>query len=54
MSEDYQNWSNKKLHRKLNQAWELAGCARMDHDKTDELRWLNEAEKYQTELRSRK
>jgi hypothetical protein len=28
-----------RLRRKENEAWELAGCARVDRDKTDEARW---------------
>lgn len=32
-----------KLRRKRDQAWELAGCARVDGDKEDEKRLTNEA-----------
>jgi hypothetical protein len=31
--------------RKIDQAYELAGCARHDGDKADELRWLNEVQR---------
>jgi hypothetical protein len=31
------------LERKILQAYDLAGCARQDRDKPDEIRWTNEA-----------
>jgi len=39
-----------KLKRKINQAWELAGCARQDGDKADEARWTKEARRLQAKL----
>ena len=36
-------WSQEKLRRKINQAWELAGCARQDGDKSEEKRRTDEA-----------
>lgn len=31
-----------KLRRKRDQAWELAGCARVDGDKINEKHWTDE------------
>lgn len=30
-------WTLEKLRRKRDQEWEMAGCARHDHDKEDEI-----------------
>jgi hypothetical protein len=37
----------ERYRRKRDQAYEMAGCARMDGDRTDETRWLNEAKEYE-------
>jgi len=50
---DYQNWTDEKLRRKANQAWEMAGCARHDRDLADEKRRIEEARAYEQELRDR-
>jgi len=36
-----------RLYRKANQAWELAGCARQDGDRADELRYTGEAREFE-------
>lgn len=33
----------KRLSRKRDQAWEMAGCARQDNDTADEKRWTDAA-----------
>jgi len=48
---DYLNWSVEKLRRKANQAWELAGLARQDHDTTDEARWTQLAKLYDERIK---
>lgn len=35
--------------RKIDQAYEMAGLARMDGDKVDEKRWLDEVKRIQEE-----
>lgn len=35
---------------KINQAYEMAGLARIDRDYKDELRWLKEAKRLEREL----
>ena len=37
--------NRETILRKIDQAYELAGCARQDGDKVDEKRWLDEAER---------
>lgn len=34
-----------RRQRKIDQAYELAGCARHDRDTVDEKRWLDEAKR---------
>ena len=41
----------ERLRRKRDQAYELAGLAREDGDKIDELRWLKEAKEYEAKIR---
>lgn len=38
--------SNERLIRKANQHYEMAGCARQDGDKVDELKHLQMAKEY--------
>lgn len=42
-----------KLRRKRDQEWEMAGCARHDHDKRDEKRHTNLARAYEREIARR-
>jgi hypothetical protein len=37
-------------NRKIDQAYEMAGLARMDGDKADERRWMAEVERLKLEL----
>lgn len=46
-------WDDEKLRRKVDQSWELAGCARVDGDRVDEARHTAEARRLQTLLRMR-
>jgi hypothetical protein len=41
------------LRRKRDQAWEMAGFARKDNDRADELRWINKAQRYTAEIGKR-
>jgi hypothetical protein len=45
----YENWTNEKLRRKENQAWDMAGLARQDRDMKDADRWTKEAQAYRAE-----
>jgi hypothetical protein len=47
------NWSLEKLRRKRDQAWDMAGLARMDGDRKDEERRIAEARKYEAEIERR-
>jgi hypothetical protein len=51
---DFSNWSDDKLRRKMDQAWEMAGLARQDGDTRDAERRMKEAEQYRQELRNRR
>lgn len=53
MKEDTAAFSDAKLRRKAEQAWEMAGCARRDHDSKDEQKWIKVAQKYDQELKER-
>jgi hypothetical protein len=48
-----ETWTDEKILRKINQAYELAGCARQDQDHADEKRWLDEVERLKKLLRER-
>lgn len=50
----YKDWSDEKLRRKANQAWDMAALARKDLDTPDESRRTNEAREYDQELARRK
>ena len=39
-----------RLRRKEDQAWELAGCARVDGDRVDEKKWTEEARRLQDKI----
>jgi len=45
--------SLETLRRKRDQEWELAGMARMDRDKADELRHTAKAREYAAEISTR-
>lgn len=47
----WENSSLERLIRKQDQAWEMAGLARMDGDKVDEQRHLKEAERLKQHIR---
>jgi hypothetical protein len=47
----WEGHSNQELVRKEQQAWEMAGLARMDRDKADEKRWTDEARRLGALLR---
>ena len=49
-----ENMTDEQLRRKADQAWEMAGLARMDNDKRDADRRTEEAQRYEQELRNRK
>ncbi len=53
-SDEAESWDDDKITRKIDQAYELAGCARQDRDKADELRWLARAKKLGEILQSRR
>jgi hypothetical protein len=40
-----------RLQRKRDQEFELAGCARHDSDKVDEMRHLEKAEEYKQQIK---
>lgn len=44
------DWTLERLRRKCDQAWEMAGCARQDGDKEDELRRTEEARDWQRQI----
>lgn len=48
MSEEY--FSLEKMRRKRDQAWENAGCARVDGDKADEASWTKEAREWERKI----
>lgn len=52
--EKYEEWSDEKLRRKADQAWDMAGLARQDRDTEDEKRRTAEARKYDAELARRR
>jgi hypothetical protein len=52
-SDEYLTWSIEKLLRKIDQEYEMAGCARQDEDKVDEMRRLKLVELYRAEIRER-
>lgn len=41
----------ERLRRKRDQAWEMAGCARQDGDKADEIRRTEEARDYSRQIK---
>jgi hypothetical protein len=43
--------SREQILRKIDQAYDLAGCARQDGDKADEQRWFAEVERLRQLLR---
>lgn len=50
LKEEMSNWTIEKLHRKADQAWEMAGLARQDGDKADEIRHTEEAVEISIEI----
>jgi hypothetical protein len=44
-------WTEERLRRKIDQAWEMAGLARMDGDHKDEQRRTKEARDLTEKLR---
>ena len=48
------NLSLEALHRKLNQAYELAGCARTEGDEADAANHIRKAQAYKAELKRRR
>ncbi len=42
-AQEIERWDRDKHRRKITQAWECAGCARVDRDKVDEAAWTKEA-----------
>jgi hypothetical protein len=50
MIEDLSKIDIGTLRRKRDQAWEMAGFARKDEDRADELRWINKAQRYAAEI----
>lgn len=52
-SNEYITWPIEKLQRKIDQEYEMAGCARQDDDKVDEIRRFKLIEQYKIELRKR-
>lgn len=53
MDEDTSNWSMEKLRRKRDQAWEIAGCARQDNDRKEEVRYTELATFYARKIGER-
>lgn len=50
---EIESWSDEKLRRKEDQAWDMAGLARKDGDKKDEIRHTAIAKQCAEEQRRR-
>lgn len=50
VGEDLSSFSLEKLRRRRDQAWELAGLARVDNDVPDMERWTAEARRVAEEI----
>jgi len=48
--EELASWTLEKLKRKADQAWDMAGLARQDNDRTDELKHTENARRCDQEI----